>query len=150
MSFPTLGAVSNSTAIPGKTISPPRLPECAEAEVEAIRQYGEDVLKAGGALPDSMRQTLLNRMADNLMGAPFSYGMNRFNAWVFTARGTQFVAWLSLRIKEGGITLAQTAELLIAHPEATLAVWQAWGFTFTKKAEGEPANPPTGTVSTPA
>jgi hypothetical protein len=146
-----LTAAGNSTAIPGHTISPPRLLELAEAEMEAARNYLAILHHSSRELPEAIQSTLHRQAADNLQASPFSFGTPRFNLWALSARGTQFIAWLSLRITEPSLRLAQAVQLLMDYPAAAAAVLDAWGFKKKlppmTKTPSQSTGQPSSTVS---
>lgn len=139
-----LTAAGNTTAIPGKTISPPRLIEWAEAEVEAAHHYLRTITQAASELGDTIRHAMHSRAIDNLKNDPIVFGSPGFDAWALSASALPFLLWLSLRIRHPRLTRNQAAEYLAGPDGNTIAkaLWDLWGYRDAKKTPAPPTQSP--------
>jgi hypothetical protein len=131
-----LTASGNSSIIPGITLSPPRLIDWAEAEIEAAQHYLRTVARSAGELPESARAAMYSRAVDNLRGDPFAFGSRAFDAWAMSAAALPFLLFLSLRQCQPQTSRNQAADLLSGPDGGAVAasVWDLWGYQDQKKA----------------
>jgi hypothetical protein len=134
-----LTSAGNKTAIPDHTLCPLRLIDFAEAEEEAAVQYLRSIAKGFADTSAEEREAARNRAVDNLKSSPFGFGSLGFSSWALTARGLQFIAYLSLRINDPKMTRGQAAELLEANQDAAADV--LWGYLGLRKVVKKKLDP---------
>jgi hypothetical protein len=137
-----LTAAGNSSVIAGLTLSPPRLVDWAETEIEAAQQYLRNIARSSAEFPETVRQQMYVRAVDNLQAGPFAFGSAAFDAWALSAVALPFLLYLSLRVRQSQITRLRAAELLSGPDGQTIAraIWDLWGYHDAKKTPAPPGD----------
>lgn len=141
-----ISGAPNTTAMPGYSISAPRPHDCADAEREAVRQYGEDIAAVAGQMNETMGTVLLSKAADVLSTQPFSFGSPKWRLWAMGARGVQYLTLLSVRHKHPMATIADISDK-VTDAVANVVLGE-WGlFAKNRAAQSKPSSPSTGESS---
>ena len=117
------------TSVSGKILSAPRLTEIADAEAEAARAFLSRINESAqkSSTPTWAQEVMYSRAVD-ILQVPISVGSPAFNRAMFTsASGLTYLGWLSLRIKQPEMKLADAAALFSANPESLLEIEKVWG-----------------------
>jgi hypothetical protein len=132
-------AAGISQPLPGYILSPPRLLEYGEAELEFENDYRANVRETSAHLPVEQQREIVKEAIELIQAGEFALRGKYFDRCCLNPKKLPLLVWLSLRVKHPQITREQIAELLTLEnePDVTRAVFELWGFDTSGASSGE-------------